>query len=161
MKQLFSRWNPLDPLSIDYGFDEVQRWRQLLISNENAVFNNRHDSDKASGYDLLMWHAWMPIVQRAATRWDPRTDHVQMIELLGTWIPVLPHWLQDVLFDNVVIQKIRERVEDWDPINDEIPVDEWIIPWHEVLGDRLLIVYPQIRQKLAMALRHWQPTDIT
>ncbi|KAI6171393.1 Septin and tuftelin-interacting protein 1 STIP [Aphelenchoides bicaudatus] len=161
MKLLFSRWNPLDKLEIDYGLDQMKKWRRLLTVNNEAVFNGRHESDKASSYDLLMWHAWMPIVQRAATRWDPRTDYAQMIELIGTWIPLIPRWLQDILFDNVVVQKIRECVENWDPINDEVPIDEWISPWHDVLGDRLLHVYPQIRQKLAVALRHWQPTDIT
>jgi tuftelin-interacting protein 11 len=103
----------------------------------------------------------MPVVQRAAIRWDPRTNYLQMIELVATWVPILPSWLQDNLFDNVIVPRIRDKVDEWDPINDEIAIDTWVIPWHEILGDRLLIVYPLIRQKLAKALRHWQAKDLT
>jgi tuftelin-interacting protein 11 len=157
MKDLFLKWNPLNPATIEHGCEQLRSWRSLL-SNKGAVFN---ETDSATAYDLLLWHAWMPVVQRAAIHWDPRTNYLQMIELVATWVPILPSWLQDNLFDNVIVPRIRDKVDEWDPINDEIAIDTWVIPWHEILGDRLLIVYPLIRQKLAKALRHWQAKDLT
>lgn len=141
--------------------NQLRQWRETLSSNKDTVFKGRFDTDKASVYDLLLWYAWLPAVQRSSINWDPRTDSNRMIELIGTWVPIFPSWIQDTLFDDVIVRKIRERVDEWDPINDEIPIDSWVIPWHDILGDRLLIVYPQIRQKLAKALRIWQATDLT
>lgn len=139
----------------------MQKWRRLLSDNSEGVLINHFDPGKIDGYDLIVSHAWFPMLQRAATRWNPRSEHAQMFELVATWIPILPYWIRDVIFDKVIVPKIKVQVEHWDPINDDIPIDKWVIPWHEVLGDRLLDVYPEIRQKLTKALRQWQPTDLT
>lgn len=161
MKQLFSKWNPLNPQTIDQGLNQLREWRFILASNKDAVFDDRYDSDKGNVYDVLLRNGWLPVVQRALTRWDPRTNSVYMIEFVATWLPVLPANICDAFLENAVIPKIRETVEEWDPINDEIPIDSWMIPWHDILGDRLLNVYAQIRQKLSKALRNWQSTDLT
>lgn len=36
---------------------------------------------------------------------------------------------------------------------------QWLVPWKDVVGDRLLPVFAPIRQKLAKALKKWTSTD--
>ncbi|PIO65531.1 g-patch domain protein [Teladorsagia circumcincta] len=59
----------------------------------------------------------------------------------------------------VIIPRIEDRVSSWDPLTDSVPIHSWLVPWLAVLGDRLQPVLAPIRQKLAKALRLWNPTD--
>ena len=47
----------------------------------------------------------------------------------------------------------------WNPVQDTTPIHTWLHPWLPPLGNRLEIVYPTIRNKLATALANWHPTD--
>lgn len=42
---------------------------------------------------------------------------------------------------------------------DPIPIDLWLMPWHTIMGDRLIVVYNIIQQKLKKALENWTPGD--
>ena len=143
----------------------MRKWRSLLNARSGdgggVLDAIAHESEAIGAYDSLVWNAWMPSVRRAALSWNPRLECAAMIDLIAQWMPILPTWIQDDLFDNIIIPRLRDAVEKWDCVSDEIPVDQWIVPWHEVLGDRLLIVYPHIRQKFARALRAWTATDLT
>ncbi|KAI6180418.1 Septin and tuftelin-interacting protein 1-like protein [Aphelenchoides besseyi] len=153
----FRSWNPLE--NVDFGLKEMTEWRNLLVG-ENQVFSNQ-----LNVFDSLLWIAWMPSIRRCVLDWDPRTDwdkqtdRRRMIDLIATWSPLLPSWIQDDLFDNVIVPRIRLKVDEWDPIEDQIPIDEWVVPWYKILADRLVGIFPQIRQKLSKALRMWKPTD--
>jgi tuftelin-interacting protein 11 len=59
----------------------------------------------------------------------------------------------------VLVPKIKDQVEAWDPATDPVPIETWLHPWHAVMGDRLLLIYSTLRQKLAKGLRNWAPGD--
>lgn len=59
----------------------------------------------------------------------------------------------------MIVPRIDDRVASWDPLTDSVPIHSWLVPWLAVLGDRLQPVMAPIRQKLAKALRLWNPTD--
>lgn len=101
----------------------------------------------------------MPSIRRAALNWNPRTDGPVMIDLLENWLPLLPRWMGENLLEQVIVPRIKDVVDQWNPMTDHIPIDSWLLPWHTILGDRLQPVYPTIRQKLARALREWEPSD--
>jgi hypothetical protein len=52
---------------------------------------------------------------------------------------------------------IKAEVEVWNPLTDLTPIHTWLHPWLPPLGNRLEIVYPPIRNKLAAALASWHP----
>lgn len=159
---MFARWDPLDPEQTEWGMAELRDWKRLLAPERGVLeAAARPDAKSMPMFDLLLWDCWMPPVRRAALRWDPRSNSPQMIVLLISWLPLLPGWLRDNLFDQVILPRIGARVEQWDPVTDEVPLDEWLVPWHEILGDRLLDVFQLVRQKLGFALKKWQPTDLT
>ncbi|KAI6233941.1 Septin and tuftelin-interacting protein 1-like protein [Aphelenchoides fujianensis] len=152
LADFFRAWRPLEQPR--FGLEEVGAWRALLEGGGTA--------GEPSAFDAALWSAWMPPVRRAALEWRPRTECAAMIGLVAAWFGVLPGWILDALFEQLLIPRLRSVVVDeWEPRTDPLPIDAWIVPWHEVLGDRLLVVYPLIRQKLARALREWTATDET
>ena len=52
---------------------------------------------------------------------------------------------------------VKAEVEVWNPLTDLTPIHTWLHPWLPPLGNRLEIVYPPIRNKLAAALASWHP----
>ena len=52
---------------------------------------------------------------------------------------------------------VQAEVEVWNPLTDMTPIHTWLHPWLPPLGNRLEIVYPPIRNKLAAALANWHP----
>jgi tuftelin-interacting protein 11 len=84
-----------------------------------------------------------------------------MLNVTEFWKPMLPPWMMANLHDQILMPKINQAVEDWDPLSDEIPIHSWIHPWLPQLGANLEIVYPTIRRKLANALQQWHPRDVS
>ncbi|XGW07388.1 hypothetical protein V3C99_010515 [Haemonchus contortus] len=151
----FSKWKPLDPEHLIYGVDLMKEWRDILVDKESvSIF-----SDRLTAYDRLLWDGWLPSLRRASLTWDPR-DHMEpMLRVIEMWLPVLPGWMKENILEQVIIPRIEDRVSSWDPLTDSIPIHSWLVPWLAVLGDRLQPVLSPIRQKLAKALRLWNPTD--
>ncbi|EPB67440.1 g-patch domain protein [Ancylostoma ceylanicum] len=140
--EYFSKWRPLDPDHLIYGVDLMKEWRDILVDGENTSMF----TDRLSAYDRLLWEGWLPSLRRASLDWDPR-DHMEpMLRIIEMWLPV-------------IIPRIDDRVSSWDPLTDSVPIHSWLVPWLAVLGDRLQPVLAPIRQKLAKALRLWNPTD--
>uniref|UniRef100_A0A1I7RQT8 G-patch domain-containing protein n=2 Tax=Bursaphelenchus xylophilus TaxID=6326 RepID=A0A1I7RQT8_BURXY len=160
--RFFSRWDPLDPEMNLYGYDEMLDWKKLLsMGNRGVLEENKHENRAIPTFDLLLWEGWMPQMRRAVLRWDARTNSPQMNSVLASWSSLLPPWMVDNMFDQLILPKIEEKVAEWNPVTDEIPLDEWLIPWNEMLGHRLLDVYSNVRQKMGIALRRWIPTDLS
>lgn len=64
-----------------------------------------------------------------------------------------------MLLLQIVIPRIAAQVDEWNPLTDRIPIHTWLHPWLDVMGDRLQPIFSPIRQKLAKALKEWNPTD--
>ncbi|RCN37133.1 g-patch domain protein [Ancylostoma caninum] len=153
--EYFSKWRPLDPDHLIYGVDLMKEWRDILVDGENTSMF----TDRLSAYDRLLWEGWLPSLRRASLDWDPR-DHMEpMLRIIEMWLPVLPEWMKENILEQVIIPRIDDRVSSWDPLTDSVPIHSWLVPWLAVLGDRLQPVLAPIRQKLAKALRLWNPTD--
>ncbi|WKX93617.1 hypothetical protein Q1695_011129 [Nippostrongylus brasiliensis] len=151
----FAKWKPLDPDHLVYGVDLMKEWRDILVDNESTSMF----TDRLTAYDRLLWDGWLPSLRKASLTWDPR-DHMEpMLRIIEIWLPVLPGWMKENILEQVIIPRIEDRVSSWDPLTDSVPIHSWLVPWLAVLGDRLQPVLAPIRQKLAKALRLWNPTD--
>ena len=93
----------------------------------------------------------------------------------------MPLWMWNNVLDQLVLPKLQNDVELWDPLTDSVPLHSWLHPWLPFLGQQLEIVYPTIRynirveyylkkiyissvrflprNKLATALTGWHPSD--
>ncbi|GMT13901.1 hypothetical protein PFISCL1PPCAC_5198 [Pristionchus fissidentatus] len=168
IKALFARWQPLQRDQVAEHLDLMEEWKEILeppgqahsLFKANTSFGGGGlVDDKLGAFDRLMWDGWMPPVRSAMLRWDPREDMESMMHLVETWLPVMPPWMRDKFIEQLLVPRITTRVEEWDPLTDAKPIHQWLVPWKEVVGDRLLPCFPPIRQKLAKALRLWTSTD--
>ena len=84
-------------------------------------------------YDRLVWEIWMPIFRRAVTIWSPRQCD-PLINILESWMPLLPIWILDNILDQLVLPRLQYEVDVWDPTVDTVPIHAWVHPWLPVMG---------------------------
>uniref|UniRef100_A0A914X3D0 G-patch domain-containing protein n=1 Tax=Plectus sambesii TaxID=2011161 RepID=A0A914X3D0_9BILA len=160
IKAHFSLWDPLDYQQTDHGLELMRTWRGLLVDDKQSLLANQLSSfDSMAAYDRLLWDAWMPAVRRAALQWNARENSEAMLRLVEVWLPVLPKWIVENLLEQIILPRLHEHVEMWNPMTDRVPIHKWLHPWLQVMGDRLQPVYPPIRHKLGKALTQWHPSD--
>lgn len=70
--------------------------------------------------------------------WNCR-DCDPLITLMETWKPILPDWIMENLYDQLIMPKILKEVNDWNPLTDTVPIHLWIHPWIPLLGKLLLL----------------------
>ncbi|CAI5443303.1 unnamed protein product [Caenorhabditis angaria] len=162
LQKFFENWRPLDPEHVIYGVELMREWNEILTGGESmkSTFGmNKSSFDEIPAYDRLIWEGWLPSLRKSTLSWDPRDEMEEMMNLIETWIPLLPNWIKENILEQLIIPRINERVNNWDPTKDPIPIHSWLIPWLVILGDRIQIVMPPIRQKLQKALKLWDPKD--
>lgn len=52
-----------------------------------------------------------------------------LIDLLEYWLPLLSPWIMDNILENIILPKLTEEVENWNPVTDTVPIHTWIHPW--------------------------------
>jgi len=174
------RWDVLSQPS--WSADLVSRWRRLLLCNDDTSRNN-DSMDVDSGFsgrqrngrrgpgsestllmtpfESMMFTIWLPKVRSAINNtWNPREPE-PIIQLLEAWTPpVLPLFIYENIIDQLILPKLSKAVSDWDPRNDPVQIHTWIHPWLPTLKAwRLSGIFTSIRQKLAVVLRQWHPSD--
>lgn len=143
-------WKVLD--APDYPVKLLQRFSFL---NDDKSQNN----NIFSPYSSLIWFGIIPNIRNAINDWNPR-NHQQMADLLDTWAKLFPAHILDNVLEKQILPRIVKGVELWDPTTDTLPVHFWIIPWHNLLGSKMIeSVYPGIMDKLSRALVSWSPSD--
>jgi len=134
------------------------QWKDILDDERYNYIKQPAAGDPMPAYHNLVWEAWVPIVRLAVQRWQSRQPD-PLIGLLELWRPLLPGWILQHVLDQLVLVRLQAEVEMWNPVQDTTPIHTWLHPWLPPLGNRLEIVYPTIRNKLATALANWHPTD--
>lgn len=110
-------------------------------------------------YATLVWSGVMPNIRAAVSAWNPR-NHQPMAALLDAWAPLLPSFTLDNILEQLILPRIQQCVDHWDPLTDTIPIHIWILPWTGLLGHKMdECVYNTIRDKLGNALMAWLPQD--
>ncbi|VDK30165.1 unnamed protein product [Gongylonema pulchrum] len=167
IKRYFSTWDALGSTHADYGIALMTEWKRILEVEERGIFNTTKSLgssilnflENLSPFERLLWDGWMPAMRKAALQWNPRDGPQQMLRIVEIWLPLLPLWMRENLLEQIIIPRIAAQVDEWNPLTDRIPIHVWLHPWLDVMGDRLQPVFSPIRQKLAKALREWNPTD--
>lgn len=91
--------------------------------------------------------------------WNPR-DCDPLINLLEAWQPIVPNWVMENIFSQLILPRIKTEVDNWNPLTDTVPIHTWIHPWIPLLDSKLQVtIYPIIQEKLGMALSNWHPLD--
>jgi len=168
LNSLMRGWVPLsEPRR---GVPEFTRWRPLLESPNAGGPLGGYGGDVAGGassllggsedpYLLLVSEVVLPPLRSAVTsQWQPR-DPEPLLSWLEAWEGLLPGAALSHVLDMLVMPKLRQAVQEWEPRMETVPVHAWLHPWLPYLGVQLEEVYPGIRHKLSIALQMWHPSD--
>jgi len=134
------------------------QWKDILDDESLQPMTQPGPEDVMPSYHTLVWEAWIPMVRLAIQRWQSRMPD-SLVGFLELWRPLIPHWIMQYVLQQLVLIRLQAEVEMWNPLTDTTPIHTWLHPWLPPLGNRLDIVYPPIRQKLASALANWHPSD--
>lgn len=144
-------WKPLEEPT--KHVDLLKRWATILDVRQLKTTN------VFDPYSALVWSGIMPNIRTATSIWNPRIHHT-MAAFLDAWASLLPSHILDNILEQLILPRITLFVEQWDPLTDTIPIHVWILPWKDLLGDKMQqTVYPTIREKLGTALVAWMPSD--
>lgn len=133
----------------------VRDWRPILADTHRTLGRGQSDMDP---YERLLWEVWMPFIRTMVSRWSVR-DPVALLEVLEVWLPLLPSWMQSNVLEQLILPKLQNEVDSWNPLTDTVPIHAWLHPWLPLMADRLEPLYAPIRHKLANALKNWHPSD--
>ena len=85
-------------------------------------------------YDRLIWDIWMPKLRQVMSVWSPR--HCDpLVDLLECWKYLLPGWILQNILDQMVMPKLQNELENWNPTTDVVPVHKWVHPWLPLMGE--------------------------
>jgi tuftelin-interacting protein 11 len=147
-----SDWIPLE--NAQFAVDVFEQWKDIL----NDLSQSGASSQRINMYEKMVWTVWVPKMRSAVSLWSCR-NCVSMVELIETWLPLLPTWVASNVLDQLILPKLFTEVEQWNPTADPVPIHSWIHPWLPLMGGRLEPLYAPIRHKLAIALTAWHPSD--
>ncbi|OQR74422.1 tuftelin-interacting protein 11-like [Tropilaelaps mercedesae] len=149
MKDFISSWQPLEKPS--HGTEVFRQWKSIL--------ERPHRPRNAPDYFYrLMWEVWCPPVRMSVFRWSPRNPE-PLVKLMETWRPIVPAGVINHLVEQIILPRIQQEVEQWNPLMDTVPIHSWIHPWLPFMSQSLETVYQPIRMKLSFALTNWHPSD--
>lgn len=149
MKDFLSAWQPLE--RPNHGVEVFRQWKNIL--------ERPHRPRNAPDYFYnLMWEVWCPPVRQWIFRWSARNPD-PLVNLLEIWKPIVPAGVMSHLLEQIILPRIQQEVEQWNPLLDTVPIHSWIHPWLPLMSDSLEPVYQPIRMKLSYALTNWHPSD--
>ncbi|KAJ6647494.1 Septin-interacting protein 1 [Pseudolycoriella hygida] len=145
-------WKPLEEPT--KHIDLLKKWRRIL-----GFYQVQQSTNVFDPYATLVWSGVMPNIRAAVSAWNPRI-HQPMAALLDAWAPLLPSFTLDNILEQLILPRIQQCVDQWDPLTDTTPIHIWILPWTGLLGHKMdESVYSTIREKLGNALYTWIPQD--
>ena len=71
-------------------------------------------------------------------KWNPR-EFQPLLSMLEAWQPALVPWIVDNILDQLVLPRLLQEVENWNPLTDTMPIHSWLHPWLPLMGKMIMI----------------------
>ncbi len=121
-------------------------------------------------YESMIYKFWLPKIRTSIVNdWEP-SDSVSLILLISTWKEVLPAFIYDNVVNQLVVQRLSDKLSDWRPstalkerLSNSAP-HIWLFPWLQYLDDYHLDseigngLLTEVRAKLRSAFKSWKPS---
>ncbi|KAI3920976.1 hypothetical protein MKW92_029736 [Papaver armeniacum] len=115
---VFQGWNPLQ--NALHGLQLMASWKNLLQGDDPFDY-----SDDVSDYTQLVMEVVFPAIRSCGTNtWDAR-DPEPMLRLLESWESLLPLSVMRSVLVNVIMPKLSNAVETWDPLKQTVAIHVW------------------------------------
>lgn len=125
-----------------------KKWKNILRGQKSTT------SIEVEPFSRLMTTI-VPIFRATSVMWNP-LNHQEMIQLLEIWYEILPNWIFNDILNDQILPKLYSSADKWNPLDDEIPINLWILPWKKYLKSNLeKHVYPMILHKFSLILQSW------
>lgn len=106
--------------------------QNMSINKTNGA--SRHKT-KTTPYETLIYTVWFPKVRSAITNtWDA-LDPSPLITLMDIWTPLLPAFVKTQIFDHLLVRKLDEAIQAWNPKKSSRSSKTntlphlWLFPW--------------------------------
>ncbi|XP_021726528.1 septin and tuftelin-interacting protein 1 homolog 1-like [Chenopodium quinoa] len=156
LTRVFQGWEPLQ--NPWHGMDVIALWKGLLQGD-----GEDHDmsEDATAPYSQLVAEVVFPAVRIAGLNsWQAR-DPEPMLRFIELWEELLTPFVLQSLLDMIVMPKLSEAVNSWEPCRETIPIHVWMHPWLPLLSRKLETLHQAILVKFENALCDWHPSDMS
>ena len=131
----------------------------LLLSFSLTILTSNHSEKPMTPYESLIWNAWLPKVRSALNNdWSPEKPQ-PAVQLYEAWSTLLPPFVRDNFFDQLILPKVHKAVGDWNPRKQHTRLHMIVFPWLPHIGPRSEDVLGDARRKVKSMLRHWTVAD--
>ncbi|CAK4032285.1 G-patch domain-containing [Lecanosticta acicola] len=124
-KKQIANWEPLD--LPEFLVVDLQRIRLILglAPLDEVVSNRTHaelDEDygrsrrqkATTTYESMIYTIWLPKLRTTITNWDV-LNHTPLTTLVHAWRPLLPAFIYSNLIDQLIVGKLSDALQKWDP----------------------------------------------
>jgi hypothetical protein len=131
----------------------VSRWRYILArartadDEQHPLFDTHTltgaDSALATSniYTQLIVSTVLPRVRLTFTNeWDAR-DWQRPMRFLDVWHRLLPPAVLENVYGQLVMPRLAQAVETWNPRTDAVPIHSWLLPWLPHLGTVASLIF--------------------
>lgn len=120
-----------------------------------AVFSEK----PMTPYESLLWNAWLPKIRSCINNdWSALAPD-PLVRLYESWASLLPPFVRDNFFDQLVLPKVLKAVADWNPRRAHATLRAIVFPWLPHIGLRVEGVLDDARRKVKSVLRAWVVDD--
>ena len=110
-------------------------------------------------FDFIINKSIIPIIRNAwLSKWIVK-DVESCLKLFEQIEPLISKTISNELLQTVIFPKLSRYIDQWDPKIDDDPIDTWILPWLPYLKPQLVAIFPNIRRKMKIMLKEWNPSD--
>ena len=121
------------------------------------------DDEDVDYWTVLLEDVVCPPLQKwISDAWDCKLHPILGVEIVSHWAAIWSDEMNHQVLHEFVWRKLQRSVDLWNPMQDSIPLHEWIHPWLLLLSERMeKEMFPTIISKLSNTLRDWDPLDPT
>lgn len=146
LKHVTSHWDPLREPHV--GTRELSLWLPILLTT------SAEEERPMTPYESVMWNIWMPAVRQALVNAWNVYDAAPAVAFIEAWRDLLPPFILDNVFDQLLLPKLERAVQAWTPRAD-VPMHVFVLPWLTLSEARMAPVVSETRRKWRSMLSAW------